>query len=326
MRTFLAGIPLEGTTVVVVGGGEPALAKLRLFLTTPARIVWIAPEGVPDAPAIPRGAPTPQVRDVVPEDLSGARLVFIAVSHDEDAARLAALARAAGAQVNVVDRPTLSDFQTPALIDRDALVVGIATGGGAPILARDLHARLEGELPVALGPLAALAGELRDEVKASIPDFMARRRFWERAFRGAAADLASDNRMDEARREIRRLMHDAAPEAGSVALVGTGPGDPELLTIRAVRVLQDADLLIHDDSVGDAVLERARRDAGRVLLDAGRADLHETVVALMTEQAASGHRVVRLFSGDPGPVGAREKAALETAGVTVFVVPGLVRS
>ena len=326
MRTFLAGIPLEGTRVVIVGAGEPALAKLRLFLTTPAHIVWIAPEGAPHVSAIPRGAPAPQVRAVAAEDFSHARLAFIAVSDEQEAARLAELARGAGVQVNVVDRPTLSDFQTPALIDRDALVIGIATGGGAPILARDLRARLEGELPAALGPLAALAGELRDEVKASIPDFMARRRFWERAFRGAAVDLASEGRMVEARREILRLMHAAEPEIGSVALVGTGPGDPELLTVKAVRVLQDADLLVHDDSVGDAVLTRARRDAGRVFLDAGRADFHETAVALMIEQATSGHRVVRLFAGDAGPAGAREKTALEAAGVQVFVVPGLVQS
>lgn len=323
MRTFLAAVPLDRARVVVVGDGEAALAKLRLFLNSPADLVWVAPGGPPEAKTVPRDAPSPIVRPAEPGDFTGARLVFIAVDQEAEAARLAALARAAGAQVNVVDRPGLGDFQTPALVDRDELVVAIATGGGAPILARDLRAKLEAELPAALGPLAGLARELRDHVKASIPDFMARRRFWERAFRGAAVELVAAGRIDAARDEILRLVDEAAPEAGWVALIGTGPGDPELMTVRATRLLQDIDVLIHDQSVGDVVLARARRDAGRVALDAAAADFRERALALMIDQARSGHRVARLFHGDPGEAGELEAAALAAAGVTTITARGL---
>ena len=323
MRTFLAAVPLDRARVVVVGDGEAALAKLRLFLNSPADLVWIAPGGPPEAETLPRDAPSPIVRPAEPGDFAGARLVFIAVDQEVEAARLAALARAAGAHVNVVDRPGLGDFQTPALVDRDELVVAIAAGGGAPILARDLRAKLEAELPAALGPLAGLARELRDRVKASIPDFMARRRFWERAFRGAAVELVAAGRIDDARAEILRLIDQAAPESGLVALIGTGPGDPELMTVKATRLLQDIDILIHDQSIGDAVLARARRDAGRVALDATAADFRERALTLMIDQARSGHRVARLFHGDPGEAGALEASALAAAGVTTITARGL---
>lgn len=323
MRTFLAAVPLDRARVVVVGDGEAALAKLRLFLNSPADLVWIAPGGPPEAETVPRDAPSPIVRPAEAGDFAGARLVFIAVDQEAEAARLAALARAAGGQVNVVDRPGLGDFQTPALVDRDELVAAIATGGGAPILARDLRARLEAELPAALGPLAGLARELRDHVKASIPDFMARRRFWERAFRGAAVELVAAGRIDAARDAILRLIDEAAPESGWVALVGTGPGDPELMTVRATRLLQDIDILIHDQSVGEAVLARARRDAGRVALDATAGDFHARALTLMIDQARSGHRVARLFHGDPGEAGELEDVALAAAGVTTVTARGL---
>ncbi|WP_045319171.1 precorrin-2 dehydrogenase/sirohydrochlorin ferrochelatase family protein, partial [Brevundimonas abyssalis] len=211
MRVFLASIPLTDVRVAVIGGGEAALAKLRLFTTSPAALSWFAVGEVADRREWPNGAPEPVFTEPTAEHLAGARLVFIAVENAGDAARLAAMARTTGAQVNVVDRPHLSDFQTPALIDRDQVVVGVATGGLGPILARDLRSRIEAVLPAALGPLARLAGELRETVKASVPDFMARRRFWERAFRGPAADLVAHGREAEARREMLRLLNVAAP-------------------------------------------------------------------------------------------------------------------
>lgn len=323
MRVFLAALPMEPARVVIVGVGEPALAKLRLFLTTPATLVWFAPGEAPAAEAVPRSAPAPERRAPGPTDFAGARLVFIAVEDEAEAGRLAGEARSVGALVNVVDRPALSDFHTPALIDRDQVVVAIATGGAAPILARDLRARIEAVVPASVGVLAGLAGELRDTVKASVPDFLARRRFWERAFRGAAADLAATGRLDEARREILRELETSEPAAGSVAIVGAGPGDPELLTLRALAILQDADLLIHDTAVGDDVLARARRDASRISLGPVGATPELEVEALMVREAASGSRVVRLHAGDPGEAGRREQAALEAAGVVVTVVPGL---
>lgn len=328
MRLFLASIPLEDTRVVVVGGGEPALAKLRLFLGSPAQLSWFAPELDASALEIPRTAPEPQRREPSAADLDGARLVFIALPDLEQVGRIAALARAAGAQVNVVDQPALSDFQTPALIDRDEVVVGIATGGSAPILARDIRSRIEAVLPEGLAHVARMARELRDTVKSSVPDFMARRRFWERAFRGPAADLAAAGRTAEARREMLRLLNQAAPEQGMVHIVGAGPGDPELLTLKALRALQDADVIIHDRLVPDAVLDRARRDARRLYVGKTRGDHsvpQDQIEQLMIDEARAGHRVVRLKGGDPFVFGrgGEELASVRAAGIPVFVVPGV---
>ena len=328
MRLFLASIPLEDTRVVVVGGGEPALAKLRLFLGSPAQLSWFAPELDASALEIPRTAPEPQRREPSAADLDAARLVFIALPDLEQVGRIAGLARAAGAQVNVVDQPALSDFQTPALIDRDEVVVGIATGGSAPILARDIRSRIEAVLPEGLAHVARMARELRDTVKSSVPDFMARRRFWERAFRGPAADLAAAGRTAEARREMLRLLNQAAPEQGMVHIVGAGPGDPELLTLKALRALQDADVIIHDRLVPDAVLDRARRDARRLYVGKTRGDHsvpQDQIEQLMIDEARAGHRVVRLKGGDPFVFGrgGEELASVRAAGIPVFVVPGV---
>lgn len=320
MRVFLAGIPLEGARVVVIGGGEAALAKLRLFVGSPADLVWFAPGDAPDADRRPKGAPSAVARTPTLEDLTGARLVFVALDDEDEALLVAGRARAAGAQVNVVDRPALSDFQTPALIDRDQVVVGIATGGAAPILARDVRTRIEEVLPEALGPLAALAGQIRERVKASVPDFLARRRFWERAFRGAAADMVAEGRIEAAHDEMIRLLDAAAPEAGVVHLLGSGPGDPELLTLKALRILQDADVILHDVEVPPGVLARARRDAPRRGVSAMSVpEVRDLIAGHLTH----GERVVRLYAGDPGASGraARERGALRDTGVETFVIP-----
>ena len=320
MRVFLAGIPLEGERVVVVGGGEAALAKLRLFVGSPAELVWFTPDGAPEPNRRPAGAPTPVARPPMREDLAGTRLVFLALDDEGQAVAIAGLAREVGAQVNVVDRPALSDFQTPALIDRDSVVIGIATGGAAPILARDIRSRIEGILPEALGPLASLAGRIRDRVKTSVPDFLARRRFWERAFRGAAADLVAEGRIEAAHDEMIRLLDEAAPEPGVVHRLGSGSGDPELLTLKALRIMQDADVILHDRAVPAEVLARARRDAPRH--DVEGMTLAQ-VLDRIGEHLEHGERVVRLYAGDPEAPGraADEGDALKDTGIAAFVVP-----
>lgn len=333
MLFFLASIPLDRAKVVVVGASEPALAKLRLFMNSPAELVWFTPDGAPAALETPLSAPTASAR--VPEtvDLSGARLVFIALSDVGLARSIAAKARVAGAQVNIVDQPCVSDFHTPALIDRDEVVVAVATGGNAPILARDLRAKIEAVLPQGVASVARLAGELRGAVKDAIPDFLARRRFWEKAFRSPAADLAADGRMAEARREMVRLLNHAATpreEAaqGVVHIVGAGPGDPELLTLKALRALQDADVIIHDRLVSLEVLDRARRDAKRIYVGKARADHsvpQDQIIQLMIAEARAGHRVVRLKGGDPFVFGrgGEELEAVRAAGIEAVVVPGV---
>ena len=333
MRVFLASIPLEGAKVVVVGAGEPALAKLRLFLNSPAALAWFTPDGAPAVLEMPQSAPRPIARLPEAADLNGARLVFIALHDVTLARRIAKAARDAGAQANIVDQPGFSDFHTPALIDRDEVVVAVATGGNAPILARDLRSRIEAVLPQGVASVARLAGELRGAVKESIPDFLARRRFWERAFRSPAADLAAEGRMAEARREMVRLLNAAASPReetaqGVVHIVGAGPGDPELLTLKALRALQDADVIIHDKLVSAEVLDRARRDAKRIYVGKARGDHsvpQDQIEQLMIAEARAGHRVVRLKGGDPFVFGrgGEELEAVRAAGIEAIVVPGV---
>ncbi len=312
MQVFLASIPLEGRAVLVVGGGEPAIAKARLLSATPAELRWFAPRGLegdsadltPPRPGWPQEA-----------DLDRAALLFVAVGAEEEAeaAELAAQARARRILVNVVDRPALSDFQTPALVDRGDVVVGIATGGVAPVMARDLRARIEAALPQGVRALARAARLIRPEVVASPLDGLQRRRFWEAALRGEAAQATYDGREAEALTALRRLLAEGplAPR-GVVHIVGAGPGDPERLTLRALRLLQDADLVIQGEGVPDAIASLARRDARRT-----------TDVAHLEAEVASGHRVVRLVAGSPGEEDEREAQALRAAGIEAHVEPGL---
>ena len=321
MRVFLASIPLPGAVVVIVGDGHAAAAKARLFDGSGAEVRWFAgPAATPDSAWTGRW---PEARDLV-----GARLVFIAVADPNLRTDLVALAKATSAQVNVVDQPALSDFHTPALIDRDGVVVGVATGGVAPVLAREVRSVIEAALPAGLDRLARLAEGLRRTVIETLPDFTARRRFWETAFRGPARDLAVEGRPAEARRQMLRLLNGRETAQGVVHLVGAGPGDPELLTLKALRALQDADVIIHDRLIPAAVLDRARRDAHRIYVGKQRGD-HSVpqaeIADLMIAEARKGHRVVRLKGGDPFVFGrgGEELEAVRAAGVDVIVVPGV---
>jgi uroporphyrin-III C-methyltransferase/precorrin-2 dehydrogenase/sirohydrochlorin ferrochelatase len=309
MRVFLASIPLEGRKVVVVGGGEAGAAKARLVARTPADWAWYAPDAVPPESERPSGK-APQPRWPEPDELDGAILVFLAVFDAPETACLAADARARGALVNVVDRPELCDFHTPALVDRGEVVIGIATGGAAPILARDLRARIEAALPEGLETLAELAREIRDRVKAEIDDPLERRRYWERAFRGRAADLAAAGETGAARAELARLMTSDAPPIGGVWLV-QAPAEPDLLTLKALRVLQNADVVVHDRETPAAVVDCVRRDARRILAGA---DV-QTTARLLADEAARGLRAVRL-GGDLAP----EREHLARSGVEAQTV------
>lgn len=321
MRAFLASIPLSGTRVVIVGSGPMAAAKARLFDGSGADLLrFSGPSATPSPDAIPFW-PTSR-------DFTGARLVFLAGLEPDLAARIRARAKAAGAQVNVVDRPDVSDFHTPALIDRGGVVVGVATAGVAPVLAREVRARIEAALPASLDRLATLAESLRQTVLASIPDFLARRRFWETAFRGPARALAEEGRLAEARREMLKLLNRPTVAEGVVHLVGAGPGDPELLTLKALRVLQDADVVVHDQLVPPAILDRARRDAERIDVGkrrGGHSVPQAEIADLLIAEARKGRRVVRLKGGDPFVFGrgGEELDAIRRAGVQVVVVPGV---
>jgi uroporphyrin-III C-methyltransferase / precorrin-2 dehydrogenase / sirohydrochlorin ferrochelatase len=329
MRVFPASIPLEGQTVIVVGHGPMAEPKARLFASSPARLLWFTGESSdPVASDIARYA---KIIPRVPtrRDFRGATMIFIAGGEDRAIARMARWGRSQGARVNIVDSPAASDFQTPAIVDRDGIVVSIASAGAAPVLSVDIRAAIEQILPARIGVIADLARELRGTVKSVLRNFDDRRAFWERALRGKARDLALSGDSAGARREmLRELNGETGPAAGIVHLVGAGPGDPDLLTLKAARLLREADVIVHDRLVSDGVMDLARRDALRI--DVGKTKGHhpipqDEIGAILVREARKGQRVVRIKGGDPFVFGrgGEELEVVRAAGIAVEVTPGI---
>ncbi|MES1156546.1 MAG: siroheme synthase CysG [Alphaproteobacteria bacterium] len=309
MRSFPAFAPLEGRRVAIVGSGPAADAKARLFDESPAEILRLS--------AVPNAA-----------DLAGVSLVFIATDDVALRTEAFAAAKAAGAWVNVVDQPDLSDFYTPAIVDRDELVIGVSTSGAAPTLARDLRARIEQVVPAAFGRLADFARAIRHRVLARRTTLDGRRRAFESILRGAAGEAALAGDLESADRLAERVLAGDQASAGVVHLVGAGPGDPDLLTLRALRVLQDADIVFYDKLVDARVLDLARRDAERMFVGKSKGDHsvpQREIEALLIAEAKKGRRVVRLKGGDPFVFGrgGEELEALRAAGVAAHVVPGI---
>lgn len=334
-RYFPVSYDVAGRTVLVVGDGEQALQKLRLLVRTQARLVLCS--DAPDA-ALNRfageNAITLTAGQPTAAQLGTAALMVVATGDAARDARLAALARAARIPVNVVDRPHLCDFATPALVDRAPVSIAIATDGAAPVLAQLVRARIEALLPPGFGRLAALAESLRATVLERLPDGAARRRFWSAVFGGRAAAAALAGEDARARViALKMLAGDAEREtpSGKVFLVGAGPGAEDLLTLRAHRLLIEADVIVHDALVPDAVVAMGRRDATRIAV--GKRKGHHSVPqaeidALLVRLAREGRRVVRLKAGDPMVFGraGEEIAALRAAGIDHEIVPGVTAS
>ncbi|ABC22733.1 siroheme synthase CysG [Rhodospirillum rubrum] len=338
MDSFPIFLTLTGVRVLVVGGGAAAAAKARLALKAGARVSVFAPALSADWQDL-RGHPALDHRQGFPgqggeEEWRDVRLVYAAGESLEEDRAVHAAASARGVLVNVVDRPELCDFLTPAIVDRSPIVVAIGTGGRAPVLARRVRAAIDRLLPARLGALARLAEGFRGTVAQALPDGDRRRRFWDRFFDGAPALAALEGDEPRARTAALRLLNDGealdngAPAAGVVHLVGAGPGDPDLLTLKAQRLLQEADALVYDDLVGEGILDMARRDAARIYVGKrkGRASLtQEQIGRLMCDLAAAGRVVVRLKGGDPAVFArlSEEIDALAAAGVAWTVVPGI---
>jgi len=332
MKYYPAFLSLSDRPVLLVGGGEAAARKLRLLRKAGARVTVVARCANSEIAQLAEAeAVTLRRREFRPDDLDGQGLVIGATGVADADAEVSRAAQAAGLAVNIVDRPELSTFITPAIVDRDPVVVGISTGGTAPVLARRLRAAIETLLPARLGRLAQLAESFRFAVAAMVPDGRSRRAFWNAVFDGpvARAVLAGDER---AAREtmfslINRRGTQAAPE-GSVAIVGAGPGDPDLLTLKAQAALQDADVVIYDRLVGPEILDRARRDAERIHVGKAKGDHtadQDQINALLLAQARAGKRVVRLKGGDPVIFGrgGEEVEYLRRHGIAVELVPGI---
>ena len=327
MRHYPVFMDLRGRRIVVAGAGEIAVAKLRLLLKTEAAIAVFGAEPAAELLAwAAEGRIVLTPREITGADADGAALVYGATGDAEGDAHAAAIGRAAGALVNIVDDLEGSDFITPAIVDRDPVTIAIGTEGAAPVLARKIKAEVEAMLPVALGRLTRIGQAFRGRVERL--DSRARRAFWTR-FYFERGPLALEAGEDAARAELHAMLAEGdVPREGIVHLVGSGPGDPELLTLKARRLLHEADVVIHDRLVSPAILELARREA-RILevgkAPRGRSWKQDDINALIVSEARAGNRVVRLKGGDPAVFGRldEEIEALEAAGIGYQVVPGI---
>ncbi len=332
MEYFPVFFDLSGLRVLVVGGGEVALRKITLLERTGAQITVVAPEVA--AEVLERAAAGKLRlirREFVPEDLPGVRLAIVATSRRAVNRWIATLCEAQAIPVNVVDDKRASRFIVPAIIDRDPVLVAISTAGTAPVLARRLRERLEALIPQRIGALAAWLRELRPGAAVRLRDTAERRRFFETLVDGPAARRFIAGDRGGAERIAQRLLAAtaaAAPVCGEVTLVGAGPGDPELVTLKGLRALQDADIIFHDRLVPQAVLDLARRDATRISVGktaGGAGTSQDTINGLLIAHAREGKRVVRLKGGDPFMFGrgGEELEALAAAGIAFSVVPGV---
>jgi uroporphyrin-III C-methyltransferase/precorrin-2 dehydrogenase/sirohydrochlorin ferrochelatase len=324
---------LDGKRVVLAGGSHAAAWKAELMSAAGARVEVYAEEISEEMRAMAADAPGGVIsiaeRVWASNDLKGAAIAIGAFEDDENSASFAAAARAAGVPVNVIDKPTFCDFSFGAIVNRSPLVIGISTDGAAPVFAQAIRAKLEALLPNGFAHWAAAAGKWRSAVKASGLSFSGRRKFWQVFTAHAVKNPESapqESDYDRFVAEVKDLG--AAVDSGSVTLVGAGPGDPELLTLRAVRALQSADVILFDDLVSRDVLDFARREARKMLVgktgfgpSCKQSDINELMVSL----AKQGKRVVRLKGGDPlifGRAG-EELDACKAADIAVEIVPGI---
>ncbi|WP_372028468.1 siroheme synthase CysG [Pseudomonas kurunegalensis] len=321
---------LQGGCVLVVGGGEIALRKARLLADAGGVLRVVAPDVDGQLAALAReGGGEVLVRGYQAADLVGCRLVIAATDDPGLNAQVSADAQALSVPVNVVDAPALCTVIFPAIVDRSPLVIAVSSGGDAPVLARLIRAKLEAWIPSAYGELAGLAARFRHKVKSLYPDVNQRRGFWETVFQGPIAERQLAGQGAEAERLLQAMV-DGAPvqQGGEVYLVGAGPGDPDLLTFRALRLMQQADVVLYDRLVAPAIIEMCRRDAERIYVGKRRADHavpQDQINRLLVDLAQQGKRVLRLKGGDPFIFGrgGEEIEELAEHGIPFQVVPGI---
>jgi uroporphyrin-III C-methyltransferase/precorrin-2 dehydrogenase/sirohydrochlorin ferrochelatase len=336
MRFLPVFLDLQTGPVLLVGAGDLARAKLRLLAAAGARVRWFATAGRHDVSGL-EAADAARVElaegDPLTADLGGVIAILCAGAGDIGVA-MSARAKAVGLPVNVMDDLAHSTFIFPAIVDRGDVVVAVGTGGASPVLARRVRERIEAVLPARIGDLAGFIGRWRKTIHGRIPEFALRRRFWERVIDGPIGALVLAGRGVEAEAALKDISDpsafaDASGQAeGRVTLVGAGPGDPDLLTIKALRALQDADVVFYDELVSPEILDRARRDASRIAVGrrVGKPGIGQDAInKLMIEAAKSGQRAVRLKGGDPFVFGrgGEEIEALREAGVAFSIIPGI---
>ncbi len=326
-------LDVKGRDCLVVGGGSTALRKTELLLRAGAKVTVLSVSFHPRLTELAKQeALTLRRKSFEPGDLEQRRLVIAATDDPALNARIAELGENKHLLVNTVDQPESCNFIMPAIVDRSPLTVAISSGGRAPILTRLLKARLEVMIPANFGQLAKLAGNYRDRVKKMLSRQEQRRRFWEQVLSGPPGQLMLAGQRKKAEEALESALQTAARATGTspgfVALVGAGPGDPDLLTFRALRLMQEADVVVYDRLVSQAVLELVRRDAEKIYAGKARAAhtlAQEEINHLLVRLAKAGKRVVRLKGGDPFIFGrgGEEIETLAEEGIPFLVVPGI---
>jgi uroporphyrin-III C-methyltransferase/precorrin-2 dehydrogenase/sirohydrochlorin ferrochelatase len=329
---FAAFLDLKGKPAIVVGGGAVAAQKAEALLRCGARVTVIAPElGTRLAELTLVGALRHEPKRFQPGDLLGAEIAIAATDDPAVNESVSSAARALKIPVNVADSSTLSSFIMPSVIDRPPVQIAISTAGASPVLARKLRTMIEAVVPFAFGRLAALIGRFRPASKERHPDAGVRRRFWEAVVDGPIGEAVLGGREEDAIRALERELGEPASNAapqGMVYLVGGGPGNPDLLTLRALKVMQGADVVLYDHLVAPAIVDLVRREAERIYVGKEQ-DNHalrqEHINALMVRLAREGKRVLRLKGGDPFVFGrgGEEIGTLAENGIPFEVVPGI---
>jgi len=325
---------VKGTRSLVVGGGFLAARKADLLLRAGCKLTVLAPTLGEELTHLAQTQDFEhKMGELSAEDLAGCKVVF-GCSRDKTINRkLCDLAEAAGILVNITDDPGSCDFIMPAIVDRSPLLVAIASSGTSPLLTRMLRARFETDIPAAYGRLAEFAGSYRDRIKKSIPNGTRRRRFWETMIAGPVAEHIFSGQIEQAQSLMENLLDEAARDGdkqpiGEVYLVGTGPGDPDLLTFRALRLMQQADVVLYDRLIGEGILNLVRRDAQRIYvgkLPKNHTVPQEEIGKMLIRLAQEGKRVLRLKGGDPFVFGrgGEEIETLSENGITFQVIPGV---
>lgn len=329
LSVFPAFFRVKGKKVVVVGGGDEAYAKVRLLRNTDAEIVVVSQELEADFASYLGRESVKVVREEVSvTHLTGASLVFAATGDSARDQAVATRARALRIPVNAVDQPEFCDFFTPALVNRAPVAVAIGTEGAGPVLAQMIRSQVDQMLSPSLGRLATLAASYRHAVEAMVPRGVTRRLFWRQFFQGQVADAVSEGNEELARRKATQLLADSHKVEGRVWLVGAGPGAEDLLTLRAQRVMMEADAIVYDALVPQAIVDMGRRDAERISVGKRKgchSKSQDEINELLVELGRAGRRVVRLKAGDPLVYGraAEEMSALREAGIAYEIVPGI---
>ena len=329
LSVFPAFFRVEGLKTAVFGNGDEAFAKVRLLQNTRARIVAYADRPEADYHAFLIANRIETVRAAFSaEQVEGSALVFAATGNAADDRSIVDAARTARIPANAVDQPDYCDFYTPALVNRAPVAVAIGTEGAGPVLAQMIRAQIDQILSPSLGRLAGLATSYRKAVEQLVPRGVSRRVFWRRFFSGPVADAVASGNLPQARQAANGLLRSMDRIAGHVWLVGAGPGAEDLLTLRAQRVMMEADVIVYDALVPQAIVDMSRRDAERLSVGKRKgchSKSQEEINDLLVDLGRQGKRVVRLKSGDPLVYGraGEEMAALRAAGVTYEIVPGI---